>query len=84
MATIRDCFLVDVSSVTDLDVVYCTFLRNIQNQFKKYRKYYIFEATSRVDNLIYTSNIVMRLKNAILKIRKTYIPPDMPKLIVDS
>jgi hypothetical protein len=84
VATIRDCFLIDLSLYADLDVIYCGRLKIVQDQLKKYRLCYIKEVPNIIDKVIYTSDIIMGLKKAFKKLRKLYIPPNVPKLVVDS
>jgi len=84
MATIRDCFLVDISFCNDLKVIYCTSFRNLKNQLKKHKKSFVLEVPNLVDKIIYTSGIVMDLRKAIKKHRKAFIPPNIPKFRVES
>jgi hypothetical protein len=83
VATIRDCFLVDLSVYAGFEVVYCGFLKPTQNQIKKHKKCYIQKVPDMVDKVIYTSNTIMDLKKALFRLRKMYIQP-FPKLIIES
>jgi uncharacterized protein YbcI len=82
VATIRACFLVDISVFDNLEVIYCDWFKNTQNQIKKYRKYYIPGIPDIIDRVIYTSDTIIDLKGTLSKFRKAYLPPDIPKLIV--
>jgi DNA replicative helicase MCM subunit Mcm2 (Cdc46/Mcm family) len=84
VATIRDCFLIDLSLYTDLGINYCVSLKNIQDMLNKLKKTYLSEVVSMSGNIVYTSDIIIDLKKAFLKLHKTYIPPNVPKLIVES
>jgi hypothetical protein len=84
VATIRDCFLVDISAYIDLEIVYCSMLKDTQNQLSKYRKCYLSEIPDMTDKVIYTSDIIMDLKKTLSQFRKAYIPPNIPKFVVDG
>jgi len=84
VATIRDCFLVDLSTFVNLEIVYCGRLKETQDQLKKYRWCYIQEVPDIIDKVVYTSDIMMDLKKTISQFRKVYIQPNIPKLVVDS
>jgi hypothetical protein len=84
VATIRDYFLIDLSLYVDLDIIYCVRLKNIQDMLNKVKKGYLPEIVSVSDSIVYTSGTIMDLKKAFKKLRKLYIPPNIPKLVVDS
>ena len=84
MATIRPAFLIDLSLCLDFDIIYCDRIKFVQDQFKKYRQCYIYNVPNMVDKTIYTSDLFMRLKKGLAKRRECYIPPNVPKLVVDS
>lgn len=84
MATIRACFLVDISVFDNLEIVYCGLLRHTQDQLKKYRWCYIPGIPDVIDRVVYTSDIIMDLKKTVSQFHKTYIPPNIPKLVVEN
>lgn len=85
MATTRNCFLIDIQFVKDIDILYGLSIANLQDAFDKYKHSYIvtpFESEYLEDIVVYTSNICQDIKEAFDKLRKAHIPPNVPRITI--
>lgn len=84
MATHRSCFLVDISFIKDISPIFCSATINIKNQLSKYRKSYTISIPPIFEGgvVVYTTDILQRIKAAVLKLRSCHLTENIPKLEV--